>query len=198
MGRMLVAGGLAGLLAAAVAGCVRFGGPGDVHRDVAAITGGRYQKEFGFTVGRTGMALARWSLRHEADEDVVSLQGVRKVELGVYEPLPGAGRQEGARAITASDWPGWLPMVEMQTGRESILLLSEGTDLDIRRLLLVLEEPEELVIVRLTGDLGPFVVDAIRLAFVEAEHPELADPALERYQAREARGPEPEANAGLR
>jgi hypothetical protein len=165
-------------VAAAGVGCVRLGGPGDVHRDVRAITGERYEKEFGLTVGRTGMAIARWSLRHGDDPDVPSLEGVRKVEIGVYERRPARGPSRGGRDMTAADWPGWFPMVEMHSGPDNVLVLSEEMDLDIRRLMILVEDDEELVIVRLTGELGGFLEGAFALAFQEAERPELADPAM--------------------
>lgn len=170
------------LVPALLTACIiPFNGPGDIRRDIEAQTGRRYDRSFGLTVGRSGMALARWAVRHSG-EDAIPLKGIKKVEIGIYEVKNGPS---SPAALTPGDWPEWSPLVEIAAQDDgSVLVLSkEGKDEgSIRRLLFVVEDEEELVLVRLSGKLDTFIEEAITYALEEAERPELVEPVISDYR----------------
>jgi hypothetical protein len=163
-----------------------YNGPGDIRRDIQSVTGKEYDRSFALTVGRTGMALARWAIR-KWDEDDIPIEGIRKVEIGIYEVRDGSLRHATGSSISSSQWPDWSPMVEMRgEGGENILVLSEAKrNGSIKRLLIVVDEEDELMIVRLTGRLDDFMEQAMAYAFDQADRPDLTDPVLEEYRRSE-------------
>ena len=171
-----------------ISGCIiPFNGPGDIRRDIQSATGQEYDSTFALTVGRSGMALARWAVRRSSEEPPIPLEGIRKVEIGMYEAEDPPDRLPAEPGVTASLFPSYSPMVEVgENDGENVLVLSEPRrDGSIRRLLIVVDEGEELVIVRLTGDLDAFLEQAIAFAFEQAERPDLTDPVLEEYHRGE-------------
>ena len=67
-------------------------GPAEVRREIQASTGAEYDRELGLTFGRTGMCLVRWGMKiankHDGDVPDISLAGVHKMQIGVYEVAP--------------------------------------------------------------------------------------------------------------
>lgn len=163
-----------------------YNGPGDIRRDIQSVTGKEYDRTFALTVGRTGMVLARWAVR-KWDEDDIPISGIRKVEIGIYEVRDRSLRHATESSISSSQWPTWSPMVEMHgDGGENVLVLSEAKrDGSIKRLLIVVDEEDELMIVRLTGRLDDFMEQAMAYAFDQADRPDLTDPVLEEYRRSE-------------
>lgn len=192
-------------------GCIiPFNGPGDIKRDVESATGSDLDMDFGLTVGRSGMALARWAIEKSDDGgDLPPLEGIRKVEVGIYHV--DADRPGSSRALDAGLWPGWIPVVEVHgeghggglAGAESggpvdgddgasadVLILFQYEEAALRRLLmLVADEEQRLVIVRVTGDLNKLIEQVIAYGLKESEHPELIDPAIESWRARQGASP---------
>jgi hypothetical protein len=172
----------AGVLGAVVGltGCIiPFNGPGDIKRDIKSITGDDYNRTFGLTVGRSGMAFARWVVRRSGEEDI-PIKGIHKVEIGIYEIREHTDRAEPAASLLAGHWPDWSPMVEMhEEGGSDVLILTQSQQGRLKRMLFVVEEEEELVIVRLTGKLDSLLEEAIAFALEESDRPELVEPAIE-------------------
>lgn len=169
-----------GVLIVMAAGCV-LKGPSDVKRDLTVATGVEYDKEFGITLGRVGMSVARWAVKRSDDEDVARmLKGVRKLEVGVYHPAEGSGPGEGI--LRPSDFPDWNPLVEVVDETDRVLVLTRTVDGSIRRMLVVVDDSDELVIVRMRGKLDHVLEDAMRMAFEHGDRPELADPTIETYR----------------
>jgi len=120
----------------------------------------------------------------DEDEAVHMLRGVNKVQIGVYEVVDdGTGAGRPARA---SDFQPYDPIVQVQEEGDTVLVMAREDDGTIRRLLVVVDSDDELVIVRLRGDLEQVMEDAIRLGLSEGGHEELADPAVEEYRRRSA------------
>lgn len=162
---------------------IPFNGPGDVRRDIESLTGSRYDRSLGLTVGRSGIALARWAIRHAEDEEI-PIEGIRKVEIGIYTLEDGTGPQV---PLSPSDWPGWTPMAEVHQGDgqdASVLVLSMAGEQEgsIRRILLVVDHGDRLAIVRLSGRLEKFIEQAIAFALKETDNPALIEPAIEDYR----------------
>jgi len=167
-----------------LAGCMPFNGPGDVRRDIQASTGMEFDRTFGMTVGRMGMGIARWAVR-QSDETDIPLEGIRKVEIGVYDIT-----ETGDRSILASGagalWPEWSSLVEVHDDGEDVLVMSQRQDGSMRRLLFVIHGGDEMVLVRVTGDLEPMIEQVIRYALTEVDRPEVVEPVLEEYRGHPA------------
>ncbi len=186
--RILAAAIAAG--AALLSGCViPFHGPGDIKRDVQSITGNDLDSRFSMTVGRSAIAFARWAIREEDEARI--LEGLRKVEIGIYEV---DGPLEGARSpLAAAHWPEWVPMVEIhdagddgENGADVLVLFQSGSRGRFERILVLVEEGTEVVIVRVTGDLDRIIENVLTMALQEADHPEMVEPTLTAWNAREA------------
>jgi hypothetical protein len=162
----------AGLLAT---GCVRLHGPRDLRRELSASAGVRLEREMGFTVTRSGIWLARWGLKFADEEDVpVSLKGVRRVQVGIYN-VDGSARGYDARSHLDVDdlLPGWQRWVRIQEDDEDVLVLVNEKGGDIRGMVVVVAAADEWVLVRVKGNLQRVVEDAMRMAFDQAERPDL-------------------------
>ncbi len=174
-------------LVLSAAGCIMpFNGPGGVRRDVQEATGREYDRTFALTIGRSGLALIRWAVHDEGDEPL-PLEGLRKVELGVYKVRHCPGEVERQPVLAASSWPGWRPVVEMhgEEGENVLVLAEAGGGGSTERLLLVVENQEELIVVRLSGSLDEFIEQAMRYALEQADRRELIDPSIEEYRRKE-------------
>jgi hypothetical protein len=179
--------GILGLAALASApGCVRLHGPTDVRRDLGRTAGVQLEQEFGLTVTRSGMWLARKAMKH-ADEDEISLKGVRRVEIGVYQVQGPRNDSVQRSGLGAEEFPGWTPLVRVHEDDEDILVLTRERDGKLRRLLIVAAEPDEWVLVRIRGNLDRIIEDAIEMAFDEVDRPDLY------AKTRRERGLEPQS-----
>ncbi len=191
MGLTRLGPGIACLLLGAGTGCIiPFNGPGDIRRDIESITGSHYDRSLGLTVGRSGMALARWAVKRS--NEGIPLAGIKKVEIGIYEAEPPHDSPQGP-GLEASHWPEWTPMVEMHDDGEDVLILAEesGEEGGIKRMLLVIEGHRELVIIRLTGRLDRFIEEAFEYALREADRPDLLVPAVDQYREHSEHRAEP-------
>jgi len=177
-------------------GCiVPFNGPGDIKRDVESATGSDLDMDFGLTVGRSGMALARWVIEKSDDGgDLPPLEGIRKVEVGIYHV--DADRPGSSRALDTGLWPGYIPVVSVHGGGHGggasaeVLILFQYEEAALRRLLMLVEDDDQrLVIVRVTGDLNKLIEQVIAYGLKESEHPELIDPAIESWRERQGASP---------
>jgi hypothetical protein len=162
-------------------GCV-FRGPSGIKDQVERSSGKTYNREFGITVGRTSLGIARMAMRFgDEDEAVHLLKGVNKVQVGIYEVVDDGD----GRPARASDFGLYDPLVQVREDGETVLVLARADEETIRRLLVVVDSDDELVIVRLRGDLEAIIEDAIRLGLSEGGRDELADPVLEEYRRRD-------------
>jgi len=162
--------GLPLVLACSVACVLR--GPSGVRRDVARATGAEYEREFGLTLRRVSLALARWAIGPDdagaAGEDAaVLLHGLRKVQVGVYKVKDGTCREGGA-GIDPAALARWQPVVRVHEGGETVLVLLRAERGRTRDMLIVASEADELVIVRLAGQLDGLVEDALRYGLRQA------------------------------
>jgi hypothetical protein len=161
--------------------CVRPHGPEDVRHELSQTAGVKLDREFGITVTRSGVWLARKFVKY-ADDEEISLKGVRRIEVGVYQ-VEGLrrGREERAR-LSLDDLPGWTPIVRVHEDGEDVFVLTQEKDGRIHRLLVVVAEDDEWVLVRLKGKLEHIIEDAMRMAFDQADRPELYEVAREQRE----------------
>lgn len=162
-------------------GCV-LRGPSGIKDHVERSGGRTYHREFGVTLGRAGLGITRWALRvGDEDDAAIVLKGINKVQVGVYET---DHRYGPGRPVRAADFQPFEPIVQVREDGEAVLVLALHDDESIRKLLVVVDSEDELVIVRLRGDLDHMIEDAIRFGLSEGGREELADPVVEEYRRR--------------
>jgi len=171
------------LAVAALAACCSciFHGPEDLRRDLSTSAGVELDREAGVTVGRFGIAVARVFTKQEE----VPLKGVRKVEVGVYEVV---GRHAGSRLsgrLQLPEMPGYVPIVRVHDDGEDVFVLLKSDEQErIRRMLVIVAEDDEWVLVRIRGKLDRIIEQAMQMAFDQADKPDLYEPALADYRER--------------
>jgi len=160
-------------------------GPRDLRHELSHSAGVKLQQEFGITLGRMSMWLARTGLRIAGEEEI-SLKGVRRFQVGVYQVTDlRRGRDERAR-LTLSDMPlGWEPIVRVHEDGEDVFVMTRLEDEKIRGMLVVVAEDDEWVLVRIRGNLDHVIESAMRMAFEESDRPDLY------RRARRERGLDP-------
>ena len=135
-------------------GCVRLHGPEDIRRDLSRSAGVKLQRETGITVTRSGVWLARRILKwtHADEEMPISLKGLRRVQVGVYEV---EGLRRGVEAPMRIDFrehfdESWTPLVRVHDDDETVLVLTQAGKRpgQLRAMLVVVVEEDEWVLVQ--------------------------------------------------
>jgi hypothetical protein len=149
--------------------CVRFVGPDDIRHDLSIQAGVNLKQETGFTFTRSAVWLARKFVK----EDDFTLEGVRRVEVGVYEVR---GFRDGRQAPSPLDLTmldGWAPIVRVHEPGEDVMVLFKEKDEVVRALLVVVAQSDEWVLVRIRGKLDRVMEQAIEMAFENVDRPDL-------------------------
>ena len=178
---------LTGILVASLTGCVRLYGPEDVSRSLSGAAGVDLRQEVGVTVTRSGIWLAKKSLKWSDEEDI-SLDGLKRVEVGVYEVV--GEEEDGRNALSMDRFPShWMPWVRVHDEGEDVFVLVRegrgGDALDIRSMLVVVAAEDEWVVVRMHGKLEKIMEDAIRFAMDQNEDSDLTEKTIEASRNRE-------------
>ncbi len=99
---------LAVAVALTVPGCIRLGGPDNVSRHLSREAGVDLQQEIGITVTRSGIWLAKKGLKWADDVDI-SLDGLKRVEVGVYtvEGTRGDAAEALDIQVFPTEWDSW-------------------------------------------------------------------------------------------
>ena len=165
-------------------GCIRLHGPGDLKRELSEQAGVELDKEFGITVTRSGLWLARQAMKIAEDEDEIpSLKGLRKVQVGVYTVEGLRPDVEEAVPVHLAVPDGWERLARVhEPGEDVIVAVRIDEDGEIRRMLVVVAEEDEWVLVKLKGRLSTFLENAMEFAFDEADRPELFARVNEEYR----------------
>jgi hypothetical protein len=162
--------------------CIWLHGPEDLRHDLASSAGVELHRETGVTVGRLGLAIARLVTK----QDEIPLKGVRKVEVGVYEVVGTRRGVERARAVDPPEMPGYEHVVRIHDEGDDVFVMVKFEEEQIRRMLVIVAEEDEWVLVRIRGKLNHIFEQAMEMAFDQADKPELYEPALADYRARQA------------
>ena len=149
--------------------CVRFHGPEDIRHDLSAQAGVKLKQETGFTFTRSAVWLARKFVK----EEDFTLEGVRRVEIGVYEVKGFKGGREAPSPLDMTHLDGWVPIVRVREPGEDVMVLFKEKDDVVRALLVVVAESDEWVLVRIRGKLDRVMEQAIEMAFEDVDRPDL-------------------------
>ena len=160
------------LVGATSLGCVRLHGPENLRRDLAGAAGVKLDREMGVTVTRSGVWLARKIMRWAGEEEI-PLRGVRKVQVGIYsvEGLRRGVDEPGA--IRPDLLPGWMTLARVRKDGEQVLVMTREGKRGIDRLVAIVAEEDQWVVVRLHGRLDSVLEQALEYAFDEIDRPDL-------------------------
>lgn len=146
-------------------------GPEGIRRDISRSTGTTYTREVGLTLGRVGLAVARMAL-DEDDQELKVLKGLTKIQVGVYQ-VESRPDDPGEMELGQITMASWEPMMNLKEGDEDVLILLKRKKGQVREMLVVVNESDELVIVRMKGRLDQVLEEAA--AFGRNEAREEAD-----------------------
>ena len=164
----LSAVGLALLLASS--GCTSFEMTrlaGHIDRDVPEAEIG---EGFALSFGALTMGSARTALALADDGDASTevaramLRHVRRVQIGTYDVhgTVDLSRLRSPRVFDAYERDGWLPVVTVREADEVVWILTRDDHDDLRDMLVVMLNHEELVVAKLSGNLGRAVAAAMQ------------------------------------
>ena len=149
--------------------CVRFVGPEDIRHDLSDQAGVKLEQETGFTFTRSAV----WLARNFVKEEDFTLEGVRRVEIGVYEVKDYKRGQDAPAPLDLTRLDGWEPIVRVHEPGEDVMVLFKEKDEVVRALLIVVAEPDEWVLVRIRGKLNQVMEQAMEMAFADVDRPDL-------------------------
>jgi hypothetical protein len=149
--------------------CVRFVGPEEIRHDLSDQAGVKLKQETGLTLTRSAV----WLARKFVDQDDFTLEGVRRIEVGVYEVKGLKGRRESPSPLDLTRLEGWEPVVRVNEPGEDVIVLIKEKDEVVRALLVVVAEQDEWVLVRIRGKLNRVLEEAMEMAFKDADRPDL-------------------------
>jgi hypothetical protein len=141
-------------------------GPEGIRRDISRSTGYTYDREFGMTLGRVGLAVARMALE-EDDEELKILRGLTRIQVGVYQ-VESRPRNPGDLELGRISMASWEPMMSVKEDDEDVLILLKRKKGLVREMLVVVSESEELTIVRMKGQLDQMLDEAAQFGREEA------------------------------
>jgi len=136
-------------------------GPEKIRRQISQSTGTEYSKEIGITLGRVGLAVARMAMDEE-DEELKVLENLTKIRVGVYQ-VKNRPENPGQMELGQMTMADWEPMVRMNQSDENVLVMLKRKKGEVRQMLVVVNDKDELVIVRMKGRLDSVLEQAARL-----------------------------------
>jgi len=145
-------------------------GPEGVRRDIARSTGYEYSCEMGLTIGRIGLAVARMALDEE-DEELRLLEGLTKVQVGIYQ-VESRPRKPGDLKLGRTHLANWEPMANVKEDDEDVMVLLKRKKGQVREMLVVVSDRDELTIVRMKGRLDQVLEKAVAFGREEARQDE--------------------------
>ena len=129
------------------------GSTSDIRYEFTRQTGVVLEPEFGVKLGRISTAFGKMFAH---GPDVPKLQGVNKVEVRVYAVADGFAHDRAR--LAALDFPGWSQLVRVrEDGEEVLVMVKPELDGTIPAMLVLVNDGDELVVVRLKGKLHKFM-----------------------------------------
>ena len=143
------------------------GSTSDIRYEVTDQTGVDLEPDFGIKLGRLTTAMAKPFARKAAGESI-PLKGIAKIEVGIYNVVDSRDPVESGMADL--EFAGWEPIVRIRDGDERIQILCRTEGERIRAMLVVVLDGDELVVVRLKGNLHKFLPGALEYAGWDEMH----------------------------
>lgn len=139
-------------LAAACSGCFTYSAPRDVHDALERDLGTGLERELGLKLGPISTRLAA-SFVHDTADDDDFLKGISSVRLMVYER--GAKNGQAPRPIQPEHLgvAGWSKVVDTRDGEDQVLVFAKPDEGEIRELVVVAVDDDEVTVARLRGHL---------------------------------------------
>lgn len=152
----------AAALAISAAGCMTYRGPVGVEATIERKAQVELHREVGFKLGPLSTKIAA-SIVHDSDDDL-DLRDLSGIGVVVFEVTRHTGAP--AEPITAKDLgvEGWQPMLETSAAGEQVLVLAKPGDGEIREMMLVSIESDEVVVARLKGHLDRLIAKTLAAA----------------------------------
>ena len=143
------------LLVLSAAGCMTYRGPRGVEATIERKAEIELKREMGIKLGPLSTKIAASILHHEDDDtDFRDLTGIG---VAVFEVTKHTGAP--AQRITAKDLgvEGWQPIIEESADGEQLLVLAKTGGGEIREMMFVSIESDEVVVARLKGHLDRLI-----------------------------------------
>jgi hypothetical protein len=152
----------AAVLVASTSGCMTYRGPRGVEAAIERKAGVELHREVGFKLGPITTRIAASLLHDSADaRDFHDLTGIG---VAVFEVRKHSG--DPTHPITAKDLgvEGWQPMVESRSDGEQLLVLAKPEDGELREMMFLSIESDEVVVARLKGHLDRLIEKTLSAA----------------------------------
>jgi hypothetical protein len=149
-------------VALSAAGCMTYRGPIGVEATIERKAHVTLHRESGFKLGPISTKIATSIVHHYAnDQDYRDLSGIGFAEFKVTEHT--GDRPE---PITAKDLgvEGWQPMLNNRSEGEQILVLTKPVNGEIREMMFLSIENDEVVVARLKGHLDGLIARTLAAA----------------------------------
>jgi len=166
-GRRNGTGTVFGLVCAAIivvsgSGCMTYRGPQGVAATIEQKAGLELHREFGIKLGPISTRIAA-SIVHQGDGDL-DLRDLSGIGVAVFEVSDKKGA--GSQPLTAKDLgvAGWRPMLDTRSDGEQILILVKPNDHEIREMMLLSIDSDEVVVARLKGHLDRLIAKTLDAA----------------------------------
>ena len=152
----------AAVLAIAAAGCMTYRGPVGVEATIERKAHVELHREEGIKLGPLSTRIAA-AIIHDSDDDL-DLRDLSGIGVVVYEVTNHTGAP--AERITAKDLgvEGWRPMIESRSEGEQVLIFAKPGNGEIREMMLVSLDSDEVVVARLKGHLDRLISKTLAAA----------------------------------
>jgi hypothetical protein len=153
---------VASALLISATGCMTYRGPYGVEATIERKAHVELQRETGFKLGPISTKIAASIIGDSGDgQDFRDLSGIGIV---VFEVTKHTGAP--AQPITAKDLgvEGWQPMIENRSDGDQLLVLAKTRDGEIREMMFVSIESDEVVVARLKGHLDRLIAKTLAAA----------------------------------
>lgn len=151
----------ASMLALSAAGCMTYRGPVGVEAMIERKAHVELHREMGFKLGLISTKIATSIMhRYDDDQDFRDLRGIGVVVFDV------TGHTGDAQPITATDLglEGWQPVIQSRSEGEQLLVLTKTGDEEIREMMLLSIDNDEVVVARMKGRLDRLIAKTIAAA----------------------------------
>ena len=150
------------VLALSSVGCMTYRGPHGVEAAIERKADIELKREVGFKLGLISTKIAT-SILHHGDDDA-DFRDLSGIGVAVFEVTRHTG--DSAQPITAKDLgvEGWQQILENRSDGEQILIFAKAGGGEIREMMVLSIESDEVVVARLKGHLDRLIAKTLAAA----------------------------------